>query len=65
MSANKAHGMGLVNQVVAPEELLPTAVGIAKKLGANNGDTMRLMKHIMNEPLRSQLDEILENVRAA
>jgi len=61
MSADKALQLGLVNQVVEPDMLLPTAMAIARKVGANNATTMRLMKQLLNAPLRSRLDEILDS----
>jgi enoyl-CoA hydratase/carnithine racemase len=35
ISAERAHALGLVNAVVPPDEVLPTAVGLAQRIAAN------------------------------
>ena len=60
ISAEAAQEMGLVNEIVSPDELMPKAIAVAKELGSRNPATLRLIKHVMNAPLRSKLDEVLE-----
>ena len=60
ISAESALALGLVNEVVAPDELLQTAMDVAIELAAKNPETLRLMKEVMNAPLRSQLEAVLD-----
>ena len=59
-SAEKAQEWGLVNAVVEPEELMATALDLARRLAENHPENMRLMKASINAPLRRQLDAVLE-----
>jgi len=59
-SADDALRLNLVNAVCSPEELLPLAVQTAADIALRNSTTLRLMKQIMNAPIRSQLDAVLE-----
>mmetsp|Transcript_71700 Transcript_71700/g.149849 ORF Transcript_71700/g.149849 Transcript_71700/m.149849 type:complete len:323 (-) Transcript_71700:135-1103(-) len=58
-SADEAKQMGLVSDVLAPEALLPHAVNFAIKVAANHPETNRLIKKVMNAPLREKLDQVL------
>lgn len=59
LGADEALRLNLVSQVCAPEELLPRAVALAAGMATVNPETMRLMKQVMNAPLREQLDSVL------
>jgi len=59
-SADEALRLNLVNAVCSPEELLPRAVQTAAEIGTRHPTTLRLMKQIMNAPLRGQLDAVLK-----
>lgn len=64
-SADKALEWGLVNAVVAPEELMAHALDLARRLAENHPENMRLMKAAINGPLRQQLDAALVAESAA
>ena len=53
--------MGLVSSVHEPDALFPEAVRLATELASRNPATMRLMKELVNRPLREQLARVLEN----
>ena len=59
VSVEEAKALGLVNAIYEPAALLPAAIGLAAELSERNPETMRLMKQVMNAPLRHQLDSIL------
>ena len=52
--------MGLVNRVVEPEELMPTALKIADRLCAQHPAALRRAKEILNRAQREQLDRNME-----
>ena len=60
ITADDALEWGLVNAVVSPSDLLPKAMAIAAELAAKNSETLRLMKEVMNAPLRKQLEGVLD-----
>ncbi|CAE8587656.1 unnamed protein product [Polarella glacialis] len=59
LSSEEALRLNLVNAVYEAEDLLPQAVAVAAKLAASHPECMRLMKQVMNRPLRQQLDAVL------
>ena len=62
-SAEKAKEIGLVNKVVAPEELLPEAMKIAEKLVLMPPDALRLSKKVINSQFRKVLRQTLDYER--
>ena len=65
LSAEDAHGMGLVNEVVAPAKLMTRAMELAKKMAAfPAGSTFRI-KNIMNKHLRGFMDKVLDDETVA
>jgi enoyl-CoA hydratase/carnithine racemase len=52
----KAREFGLVNEVVAPEQLMETALGAARKLAARPPAAMRLTKSLLSRWNRETLD---------
>ena len=59
-SAQDAKEMGLVNRVVAPEELMPTVLQMADRLCAQHPAALRRAKEILNRAQREQLDRNME-----
>jgi methylglutaconyl-CoA hydratase len=55
--AAEAHGYGLVNEVVAPEKLMPRARELAAQLMENSPSSVRLTKKLINGFLTRALDE--------
>jgi len=51
----EAERIGLVSRAVAPDDVLPTALGIAEKLATGPRDATRLTKRALNHWLRSAL----------
>lgn len=64
LSAADAMRFGLVNAVLEPQELLPRAVALAAHTASFQTEGMRLMKQVMNAPLREQLDKVLAREQA-
>src|SRR5690349_5573656 len=54
--AAEAHRFGLVNEIVAPEKLMPRAHELANSLLENSPSSVRLTKSLMNGFIREQLD---------
>lgn len=61
MTAQDALAMGLVNQVVAPELVLPTAEAIARKFMAQSPTAMRLQKEIINKWIETDFVSAVES----
>lgn len=59
-SAEQAKDLGLVNEVLAPEKLMPRAVELAEELAKRNPETMTQMKKVLNLQLREKLDVVLK-----
>lgn len=61
LTAQEALDWGLVNQVVPAAELMPTAMGLAKKLAkgptAAYGRAMQLLRNSFNNRLETQMEE--------
>ncbi len=65
LSAEQAAAWGLVNRVVAPEELLPTCRALAKDMLSGVPETVRTMKRLMDAGHRVSLAEGLQLEREA
>lgn len=50
LSAQQAHAWGLVNALVAPDQVLPRALATAKKLAERAPTALRLTKALMKDP---------------
>lgn len=59
LSAKEALRMNLVGELCEPEQLLPRAIEQAAKVATYNPETTRLIKQLLNAPLRAQLDAVL------
>ncbi len=64
VGASDALAMGLISDLVAPEELLPTALAIAQRIAANPPHAVRLTKQLMRASGESSLEELLEKSAA-
>lgn len=62
ITADEALAIGLVSKVVPPEELLPAANEIARKIAANPPIAMRYMKEGLRKSLHSGMAEMGEYV---
>ncbi len=60
IDAKEAHRVGLVNQVVSRDELLPTAEGIAKKILSYNQTAVKSAKQAITRGLDLTLNDGLE-----
>lgn len=52
-NAEEAHQLGLVRQVVEPEELLPTAIAQAAEIAANPSTSLSVIKRMLMEDMLS------------
>jgi enoyl-CoA hydratase/carnithine racemase len=59
LNAQRAFEMGLVNAVVAREQLLQTAATAAKTLAAKPGAALRACKELMKRPYQVEVDRAL------
>ncbi len=55
--AAEAHRYGLVNEIVAPENLMPRARALALQLMENSPSSVRATKKLINGFIASQLDQ--------
>eukprot|EP00927_Polykrikos_kofoidii_P060763 TRINITY_DN55680_c0_g1_i1.p1 TRINITY_DN55680_c0_g1~~TRINITY_DN55680_c0_g1_i1.p1 ORF type:complete len:297 (+),score=68.12 TRINITY_DN55680_c0_g1_i1:106-996(+) len=60
ISAADAKDMGLVLEVLPPEELLPRALAAAELLASKRDHSMRLIKRVMNHHVRKEMEEVLD-----
>lgn len=60
LSAQEALACGLVSRVVAPDALMDTALGLARKIAANPGGVLRMTKRLLREGERATLESLLE-----
>ena len=60
LSAEEALACGLVSRVVPDNELMATAVALAKRIAANPPQAVRLTKRLLVEGRHSRLDTVLE-----
>jgi methylglutaconyl-CoA hydratase len=61
MKAQEALQMGLVTQIVSPEELMRTAQALAQTLLVNSPQAMQAVKQLLSKHVGRQLDEELED----
>jgi methylglutaconyl-CoA hydratase len=54
--AEEAHKLGLVNEIVAPERLMPRALELASQLMENSPASLRATKKLLSGYTREQLD---------
>ena len=57
MSAQEAHRIGLVNEVVLPEQLLPRAEELARKIATNGPVAVRKIKETVLRSLSVSFEE--------
>jgi enoyl-CoA hydratase len=60
LSAEKAEAWGLVSRLVAPDELLPTALSLASDMAGCNREALKAMKQVVNEGMSMTLAEGLK-----
>jgi enoyl-CoA hydratase/carnithine racemase len=60
IDAVQALNYGLVSQVVAPEQLLPTALALAQEIAGHPGHALRMTKRLLREGEHTRLDTLLE-----
>ena len=58
--AEEAYRLGLVNEVLAPEKLMPRARELAATLMENSPTSIRLTKALLSEYARAQLDQEMQ-----
>jgi enoyl-CoA hydratase len=63
IDAKEADRIGLVNRVVAADDLLPTAMAIAQKIAAKSPAALKLAKQAINNGMRTSLEAGLEYER--
>ncbi|MGC2695830.1 MAG: enoyl-CoA hydratase-related protein [Candidatus Angelobacter sp.] len=54
--AEEAHRLGLVNEIVAPEQLMPRVLGLANQLMENSPASLQATKKLLSSHTREQLD---------
>ena len=60
LTAHEALACGLVSRVVAPEELMETAMTLARKIAANPAGVLRMTKRLLREGEQASLESLLE-----
>jgi enoyl-CoA hydratase/carnithine racemase len=60
VKADEAKTMGLLLEVVAPEELMPTAMKLAQQIAAKPPQALRMTKRLMKAAQRQELTEFLD-----
>ena len=60
IKADEALAIGLVNEVVAPEELMEKAMGLARMLAANSGSALALSKEAIDRGLQTDIDSAIK-----
>ncbi len=64
ITADEAHRIGLINHVTPPEELMNSAIELAKKIVAMPIFPIRMLKESIYSSLQSNLDDILHKEAA-
>ena len=59
-TGEEAARIGLVSRVVAPEDLMKEAQGLAERIAANPAPALRMAKRLMREGQHMRLDSLLE-----
>jgi methylglutaconyl-CoA hydratase len=59
--AEEAHKLGLVNEIVAPDQLMPRALQLAAQLMENSPASLRTTKALLSSYTKDQLDRQLTN----
>ena len=60
MNAGEAHRLGMVGEVLAPQELMPRARALAEMIGQHSPTALALTKRSIWQSLETGLDEALE-----
>ncbi len=60
LTAQRAYEMGLVNAVVAPEALLPTATAAAQQLAERPATALRACKRLMKRAFQAEVERALD-----
>jgi enoyl-CoA hydratase/carnithine racemase len=60
IDAATALAWGMVSQVVAPDELMDSALALARRITVNPPDVLRMTKKLMREGQHSSLESLLE-----
>jgi enoyl-CoA hydratase len=60
IGADEAYRLGLVNRVVPPDQLMPTAKELAKKIAAKSAAALRLAKTAINRGMQTNLESGLK-----
>jgi methylglutaconyl-CoA hydratase len=64
LKAQEALQLGLVTQIVEPDDLLPSAGALAKMLLQNSPQAMQAVKRLLSKHARRRLDEEIEDAIA-
>src|SRR5215475_4759916 len=59
-NADEAHRLGLVNEIVDPDRLLPRAYELARGLMENSPASLRATKELLSQSINEELDRRLE-----
>ncbi len=60
-AADEAHRLGLVNEIVGPDRLLPRAYEIASMLKENSPSSLRATKQLLSQNVNQELDLRIES----
>jgi enoyl-CoA hydratase/carnithine racemase len=60
IGADEAAGMGLINEIVAPEQLMAKARALAAMLIENSPASLRATKRLLTDHARAELDAHIE-----
>lgn len=60
IKADEALAIGLVNEVVAPEELMDKAMDLARSIAANSGSAVALSKEAIDRGLQMDIDSAIK-----
>jgi methylglutaconyl-CoA hydratase len=58
--AEEAEGLGLINEIVAPEKLLPRAMELASLLLENSPSSLRATKQLVTDHAKAEIDAQIE-----
>ncbi|HKQ84681.1 MAG TPA: enoyl-CoA hydratase-related protein [Steroidobacteraceae bacterium] len=60
ISAVEAHALGIVNHVVAPDQLMVEALRMGREIAAGPATSLAMIKSLLNKSSTSTLDQMLE-----